>query len=82
MLLPGFLHQMQPCGEPGMEFEACDMAGRDAVVRPISHAISAWRGAVPVRSGKSRTLVAERISSAVAARSQGNASELVTHGGT
>lgn len=65
-----------------MESETCDMAGPDAVVRPISHVISAWLGAVPVRSGKSRTLVAEQISSAVEDRSQGNAGELVTHGGS
>ena len=64
-----------------MESETCDIAGRDAVVRPISHVISAWLGAVPVRSGKSRTLVAEQISFAVGDQSQGNVRELVTHGG-
>lgn len=48
-----------------MESETCDTAGPDAGVRPTSHVISAGLGVVPVRSGKSRTLVAEQVSSSV-----------------
>lgn len=67
MVLPGFLHQTQPCRELGMESETCDVAGHDAVVR---HVISAWLRAVPVRSRKSRTLVARQISSVVGIRAK------------
>ena len=63
-----------------MESKTCDTAGPDAGVRPTSHVISAGLGAVPVRSGKSRTLVAGQISSAVGIRAR-NARELVIHGG-